>query len=109
MTTKLFRVDNLRDLIFGEDVQCERYILEAIQEQDCGESRWFNRRELVFSETDTDTKACVLWRTPSYNVGKTENQENEIFEKWEYTTGEVPCTEVVKVEKTTVKVAYEAK
>jgi hypothetical protein len=65
-----------------------------------GSSRWHDLRALVFSVRANG--AFTYWRTPTYRVGKTEQQDSEL---WEDT---VVCTQVKPVEKQITVIEYEA-
>jgi len=106
MSVKNFPVEALRTLGFDDEAECGEYILNTVHVQELRESRWHNIRRLVFSATHIATGVVKLWRTPEYRIGKTESIEHEIFEKWDYSDSEVPCTEVSEVERTITVIDY---
>jgi hypothetical protein len=70
---------------------------ELVTSTNEGSSRWSTHHTMIFTD-----KAGTVWGA-EYSVGKSESQDEGAFE---YAADPVVCTEMIRTEKTIVKVVY---
>ncbi len=89
----LFKKDDLKELLWGDDLEINGKVAVTVLNEQIYSSRWSSRHVLVFSY---DGK---FYET-TYSRGLTEMQDERPFE---YEPEEIECQEVVPVEVTKIE------